>query len=47
MIGFTLENHKVRFNINKDAADAAHLKLSSELLKLAKTVQGSNATGGQ
>jgi hypothetical protein len=39
MIGFTMENKKMRFNINKAAAEAAHLKFSSELLKLAKFVK--------
>lgn len=39
MIGFTLESQKVRFNINPAPASASGLKISSQLLKLAKIVQ--------
>jgi hypothetical protein len=38
MIGFSLEDNRVRFSINHEATDAAHLTVSSQLLKLAKAV---------
>jgi YfiR/HmsC-like len=41
MIGFCLEEKKVRFEINLDAASSAGLKISAKLLSLAKTVIGS------
>src|SRR5258708_569261 len=37
MVGFPIEDNRVRFNINLAAADQAGLKISSQLLKLAKT----------
>jgi hypothetical protein len=40
MIGFFLEDNKVRFEINLDAAERARLKISARLLALAKTVIG-------
>ena len=40
MIEFFLEDNKVRFNINLDAAERAKLKISARLLALAKTVTG-------
>lgn len=40
MIGFLLEESKIRFEINLDAAEHAKLKISSRLLALAKTVIG-------
>jgi hypothetical protein len=40
VIGFVLENDKVRFEINVDTAGKAKLRLSSRLLLLAKTVIG-------
>jgi hypothetical protein len=40
MIGFFLEDSKVRFDINLDAAERAKLKISARLLSLAKTVIG-------
>lgn len=40
MIGFFLEDNKVRFNINLGAAERAKLKISARLLALAKTVIG-------
>jgi hypothetical protein len=40
MIGFCLEENKIRFEINLDAAEHAKLKISSRLLALAKTVIG-------
>jgi len=42
MIGFLLEENKVRFEINLEAAEKAKLKISSRLLALAKTVIGSH-----
>jgi len=41
MIGFFLEEKKVRFEINLGAAENARLKISAKLLALAKTVLGS------
>ena len=38
MIGFVIENRRVRFEINRPAAQAAGLKLSSGLLAVAKSV---------
>jgi hypothetical protein len=40
MIGFLLEDNKIRFEINLEAAEHAKLKMSSRLLALAKTVTG-------
>jgi hypothetical protein len=40
MIGFSLEDNKIRFEINLDAAEHAKLKISARLLALAKTVIG-------
>lgn len=40
MIGFLLEDNKIRFEINLEAAERAKLKMSSRLLALAKTVIG-------
>jgi hypothetical protein len=40
MIGFCVDNNKVRFEINVGAADRAKLKISSRLLLLAKNVIG-------
>lgn len=39
MISFVVEDNKVRFTVNLDAAERAGLKISSKLLKLAKTVR--------
>jgi hypothetical protein len=39
-IGFSLEENKIRFEINLEAAEKAKLKISSRLLTLAKTVVG-------
>ncbi len=41
MIGFLLEENKIRFEINLEATKKAKLKISSKLLALAKTVIGS------
>jgi hypothetical protein len=40
MIGFLLEENKVRFEINLEAAERAKLKISARLLALAKKVMG-------
>jgi hypothetical protein len=40
MIAFLVEENKIRFEINLEAADKAKLKISSKLLALAKTVIG-------
>jgi hypothetical protein len=40
MINFFLEGKKVRFEINRPAAEAAGLKISSRLLQLAVLVEG-------
>jgi YfiR/HmsC-like len=40
MIGFCIEENKIRFNINLEAAEKANLKISARLLMLAKTVIG-------
>lgn len=40
MIGFSLEENKIRFDINLEAAEQAKLKISARLLALAKTVIG-------
>jgi len=41
IINFTLENGKVRFEINQEAAERAGIKISSKLLRLATRVKGS------
>jgi hypothetical protein len=38
MIGFLIENRRVRFDINQIAAEKAELKLSSKLLSVARSV---------
>lgn len=40
MIGFVIQNHRVRFEVNIAAARKAGLQLSSELLKVAVNVTG-------
>jgi hypothetical protein len=40
MINFYLENDRVRFEINRGAAEAAGLRLSSQLLRIARLVAG-------
>jgi YfiR/HmsC-like len=40
MIGFLLEENKIRFEINLEAAQKAKLRISSRLLALAKSVVG-------
>lgn len=39
IIGFTMDGNKVRFDINLEAAEHAHLKISSKLLSLARSVK--------
>jgi hypothetical protein len=36
IIRFVTENNRIRFRINVDAAEAAHLTISSKLLRLAE-----------
>jgi hypothetical protein len=45
LINFILEENKVRFEINLDAAEQAGLKISSRLLTLAKSVKGGAQAG--
>jgi hypothetical protein len=48
MIRFHIEENKIRFDINLDAANVSHLKISSQLLLLASVVKrGSGAGGGR
>lgn len=39
MIGFVIDNRRVRFDINQAAAEAAGLKISSKLLSVARGVK--------
>jgi hypothetical protein len=39
MIGFLIDNRRVRFDINQSKAEGAGLKLSSKLLSVARTVE--------
>ena len=41
-IRLLIEDKKVRFEVNMDAAERAHLTISSQLLKLAKTIKPLN-----
>ena len=45
MIRFCLDGNKVRFEINREAAESAKLRISAKLLLLAKNIAGSS--GGQ
>ena len=45
MIRFTLEDNRVRFEVNVDAAHEADLNISSRLLTLAKIIPQATATG--
>ncbi len=47
VINFTIEDHKVRFEINLDAAERAHLRVSSQLLTVAKIVREPSRAGGR
>ena len=46
VINFVMENDRVRFEVNLEAANQAHLRISSKLLVLAKLVR-TNVTGGR
>lgn len=46
MVGFLLQNNRVRFEVNLAAAKSAGLTLSSQLLKLAINVKGLDQSGG-
>jgi hypothetical protein len=43
IVGFVLDNRRVRFDINRAAAAAAELKLSSRLLGVARQIIGTGA----
>lgn len=45
MIGFTIEEKRVRFQINLEAADRARIQISSRLLKLARVVSPESKKG--
>lgn len=45
IISFTMENNKVRFEVNLDSAERAGLKISSKLLTLAKIVRDGSRGG--
>jgi uncharacterized protein DUF4154 len=45
MVAFTVEDQKVRFNINVGAVERAGLKMGSQLLKLARIVSDKPRTG--
>ncbi len=47
VVGFVLEDNKVRFEVNLTAADRARLKISARLLKLARDVRHEAAGGGR
>jgi hypothetical protein len=44
-IGLVVQQDKIRFEVNRDAAERCHLALSSELLKVAVKVIGNNPAG--
>lgn len=46
MIGFSVEDSKVKFEVNLEAAQKAGLKINARLLTLAKTVIGGPKRGG-
>ena len=46
MINFVLENDKVHFEINVGSAERSGLKISSQLLRLAKVVKAAQPLGG-
>jgi uncharacterized protein DUF4154 len=45
-IAFRTEDKKVRFDINVAAVERAHLKISAQLMKLGRIVEGSGREGG-
>jgi hypothetical protein len=46
IIRLKVTDDRVRFDVNVAAADSAHLRLSSELLRVADTVKGQGPAGG-
>jgi len=46
MIGFVTQQDRVRFEVNRGAAEQAGLNLSCELLKVATRVIGNSGAGG-
>lgn len=46
MIGFAVEDRRVRFDVNLEALRRAQLKPSSQLLKVARVVEGSSSQEG-
>jgi hypothetical protein len=47
IIGFVVEDNKVRFDINLDAAERARLRISSKLLHLARAVMRPDEIGSK
>ena len=45
MVAFTVEDRKVRFNVNVEAVERTELKIGSQLLKLARIVSHKPRTG--
>jgi hypothetical protein len=45
MIGFAIEQNRVRFHINTEAVERANLQISSRLLKLARVVTPAGKSG--
>lgn len=45
MVAFTVEDQKVRFNVNMEAVGRTELKIGSQLLKLARIVSDKPRTG--
>jgi len=46
-IGFVVQQGRIRFEVNRDAAEQSHIGLSSELLKVATRVIGTDPPRGQ
>ncbi len=46
VVGFVMEDNKVRFEVNLNAAGRARLRISARLLKLARDVQNGAPAGG-
>ncbi len=46
MVGLMLADNRIQFDINMAAANAANLKISSQLLRLARTVIGAKGRNG-
>jgi hypothetical protein len=47
IIGFVMQENRIRFEVNRNAAEQSHLVLSSELLKVASKVIEKNAPRNQ